>query len=133
MGDERKKRGWEFWTTMPVVVMLVYFLIFGPAYLPGPGVIFAAVGAAYAAFCIWLTVRVVNRREKHLKRMAAIAIAPWTYALSFGPMASLGRNGFIPDWMGLLLGFIYAPLIWFLNEAPEAATQPLSWISTIWP
>src|SRR5437899_2862266 len=43
-------------------------------------------GTVSAAFCIWLTVRIVNRRERWAKRtLAAVVGLTVLYVLSFGP------------------------------------------------
>jgi hypothetical protein len=44
-----------------------------------------ALSVAFAAFCVWLTVRIVNRRERWAKWTAAGLIALIVYALSVGP------------------------------------------------
>ena len=42
---------------------------------------------AFAAICVWLTVRVVNRRERWAKRTLATVVGlPLLYVASFGPM-----------------------------------------------
>jgi hypothetical protein len=49
-------------------------------------VVLSIFGVAYAALCVWLLVRVINRRERWAKRMAAvIAALPLLYVVSFGP------------------------------------------------
>jgi hypothetical protein len=49
-------------------------------------VVLSALGVAFAAFCVWLTVRIVNRRERWAKWTAAVvAFLPILYVLSFGP------------------------------------------------
>jgi hypothetical protein len=49
-------------------------------------IILLALAVAYAACAVWLTVRIVNRREKWAKRTAiALACLPIVYVLSFGP------------------------------------------------
>ena len=88
---------------------------------------------AYAALCVWFAVRIVNHREKRPKRMLAFIIAPCLYALSFGPMASLDRHGFIPDLLTALFLIFYAPLMLFLNDAPEPVSWLLNWIFNLWP
>jgi hypothetical protein len=48
-------------------------------------------GAVFAAFCIWLTVRIVNRRERWAKwkvTLAAVVGLPVLYVASFGPACS---------------------------------------------
>ena len=43
-------------------------------------------GIAFAALCIWLTVRIVNRRERWAKWTLATAVGlPLLYVASFGP------------------------------------------------
>jgi len=43
-------------------------------------------GVAFAAFCIWLTVRIVNRRERWAKWTLTMAAGlPMLYVASFGP------------------------------------------------
>jgi hypothetical protein len=50
----------------------------------------SAVGATVAAFCLWLTVRIVNRRERWAKRTAiALVVAALAYPLSVGPVFRL--------------------------------------------
>jgi hypothetical protein len=55
-------------------------------YNPGMEELSLALAVAFAAFGIWLTVRIVNRRERWAKRTAlALACLPIVYVLSFGP------------------------------------------------
>jgi len=46
-------------------------------YDPGMSIVFTALAVAFAAFCVWLTVRIVNRREKWTKwtLTAVLAVA----------------------------------------------------------
>jgi hypothetical protein len=56
----------------------------------GAGIVWALLGAAYAATWVWLGVRLVNRRERWAKwTAAALAAAPVLYVLSSGPMTIL--------------------------------------------
>ena len=51
------------------------------------GTIWIVVGAAFAATCIWLTVQIVNRRERWAKWTAvALVLTPVLYVLSSGRM-----------------------------------------------
>jgi hypothetical protein len=46
----------------------------------------AISAVAIAAFCVWLAVRIFNRRERWAKWSLAVAIwLPLLYVLSFGP------------------------------------------------
>lgn len=95
--------------------------------------IFAILGAAYAALILRLVIKIINRRENRPKAKTALMAAPLLYALSFGPMASLGRHDLIPEWLMVPFGIFYTPLIWFLNDAPKWVTAILNWYSEAWP
>jgi hypothetical protein len=99
----------------------------------GMSILFLVVGTALAVFVVWMVVRIAGRREKRPKRMMALIIVPCLYALSFGPMASLARHDCFPKWLMDPLGYFYAPLILFLNEAPEPVSAMLNWLSLLWP
>ena len=48
--------------------------------------LFPAIAIAAASFCVWLTVRIVNRREKWAKwTLAVLTGVPVMYVASFGP------------------------------------------------
>ena len=54
------------------------------------GVAFAVLGVAYAALCVWLMVRIVNRRERWAKWTAVGLVAlSVLYVLSSGPMVTV--------------------------------------------
>jgi hypothetical protein len=53
-------------------------------------VVFLAFGVAFVAFCVWLGVRIVNRRERWAKwTLATLTGLPVLYMLSFGPACAL--------------------------------------------
>jgi len=50
------------------------------------GIVLPVLGLIFAAFCIWLGVRLVNRREQWAKwTLATVAGLPLLYVASFGP------------------------------------------------
>ena len=51
-----------------------------------------ALGVAFTAFCIWLAVRILNRRERWAKWMAVV-LTLLAYPLSFGPACWLVNQG----------------------------------------
>jgi hypothetical protein len=49
-------------------------------------ILLPALAVTFAAFCVWLTVRVINRRERWAKRMLVVVVGlPVLYVASFGP------------------------------------------------
>jgi hypothetical protein len=55
------------------------------------------LAAAFAAFCVWLTVRIVNRRERWAKwTLAGVLGVPTLYFASFGPACRLIEEGHVP-------------------------------------
>jgi nitrate reductase NapE component len=71
-----------------------------------------AVVAAFAAFCVWLGVRIANRRERWSKWTAAgLVIALVVYPISFGPACLLGEKLGWPQWISDPFGFIFFPIL----------------------
>jgi hypothetical protein len=66
-----------------------------------------AAGPAVAVFCIWLGIRIYNRRERWAKRLAVwVALALIAYPISFGPVFGLLQGGKAPEWLiGNVLGW----------------------------
>lgn len=70
------------------------------------------VTTAVAAFWVWLTVRVLNRRERWAKWTLALVVGlPLLYVASFGPACWLADRGLIAREIPLL---VYDPLSSFL-------------------
>lgn len=70
------------------------------------------VGVAFAAICVWLAVRIVNRRERWAKwTLAAVVGLPVLYVASFGPACWLTDRDVMS---GHLTWFAYHPLASFL-------------------
>jgi len=72
-------------------------------------IVLAVSGLAFAAFAVWLTVRIVNRREKWAKRLAIGLTVALIYPLSFGPVMwihSRTRRG------GKTILVVYSPVVW---------------------
>jgi len=54
--------------------------------MPGMAIALSIVGVTFAASCVWLTVRIVNRREWWARcTLAAVVALPALYVLSVGP------------------------------------------------
>jgi hypothetical protein len=74
-------------------------------------------GIAFAAFCVWLTVRIVNRRERWAKRtLAGVVGVPMLYVASIGPAC------WISSWTGFgsrLVSRTYQPVIEIARDSPD--------------
>jgi hypothetical protein len=94
-------------------------------------VVWGVIGVTYAAVCIWIGVRLFNRRERWVKGTAlALAILPVLFALSSGPMSMIGFESVVrhtptvlPDGTTVMSAsgetgistwfpMAYAPLFW---------------------
>ncbi|HLJ11838.1 MAG TPA: hypothetical protein VKU82_11650 [Planctomycetaceae bacterium] len=69
-----------------------------------------------AAFCIWLTVRVVNRRERWAKRVAVIAATGLAYPLSFWVACWAVQHGMLTDRIAKA---VYEPIFWMEFHAAQ--------------
>lgn len=81
--------------------------------------ILATLAVAFTAFCIWLVVRLVNRRERWAKWTAAVVVALSLYSLSEGPAIWLILKLDRPEWMHVVARFVYTPPYWAIGHGPE--------------
>lgn len=90
--------------------------------------ILAVVGVALAAFAIWLTVRIITRREKWAKRtLAAIVGLPVIYVLSIDPVCWFtSRTGIEGSHR---LSSCYRPLMKTCRVTPRPLAQFIYWYS----
>jgi hypothetical protein len=81
-------------------------------------ILLPALAVAFAAFCVWLTVRIVNRRERWAKWTLAVVIGlPVPYVASFGPACWLAKRSEL-TWSRRVAPRIYWPLGWMASEYP---------------
>jgi hypothetical protein len=76
-----------------------------------------ALGTAYSAICIWLTVRIVNRRERWAKWTALVLSLPILYFASFGPACWISSHtGHGAD----VVSIVFQPLfsVWWNGPKP---------------
>jgi hypothetical protein len=88
--------------------------------------VLAVMGVIYAALCIWLTVRIVNRRERWARRTLAglLVGTPVLYVAGFGPAIWLTK---LDDPWAPRTAAIYWPLGRAVVDAPEVIGEPLAW------
>jgi hypothetical protein len=97
-------------------------------------ILLPAVATAFATFCIWLTVRIVNRRERWAKSMlAAVVGLAVLYVASFGPVVwattwdgttDLGDTGFPEPPKATVL---YVPLYVISLDRKAWGHRPIRW------
>lgn len=80
-----------------------------------------------SAFAVWLTVRIINRRERWAKRIAAVMVAMIVvgYPLSFGPACWIMSR--TADQM---LPTMYMPIGYLISYSPPWASDALSAYAT---
>lgn len=94
------------------------------------------LAVAFASLCVWLAVRIVNRRERWVKWMAVAVLSfPVLYVASFGPacwwlsnISALPHGGMrahrrVPAF--------YHPISWAARRGPTALRGIISWYATL--
>jgi hypothetical protein len=82
-------------------------------------------GLAIVGFCLWLTVRIINRQERWAKKTAIVLAAVTVgYPLSFGPAYTLVDRGVLP--LSILKAGVYSPCFDLAFWGPEPARR-LAW------
>jgi hypothetical protein len=99
-------------------------------------ILLPALAIAFAAFCVWLTVRIVNRRERWAKWMAlAAAIGiPALYVASFGPVCWISSHALDRiDHIGArTVSELYQPILFLAWSGPSIAQRPVIWYMRLW-
>ena len=87
---------------------------------------------ALAAFVVWLTIRIVNRRERWAKwtLVAVVVVAFVGYPMSIGPVRWLVGRGYLPSWTFTTISTVYAPFDW--PYIPQPLDDALSWYCSLW-
>ena len=77
-------------------------------------IVLPTFAVAFAAFAIWLTVRIVNRRERWAKRTAAGLVVAVAYLICLHPIMWMCEHGFLPE----CVFYIYYPVVWLARWGP---------------
>src|SRR5262249_46601742 len=87
----------------------------------------AVSGLAFVALCVWLMIRVVNRREVWARQaLAIIATAAAFYSASFGPACWMAEGYGISeqDFVG-----VYRPILALASN--RRVPQPFAWYASL--
>ena len=104
-------------------------------YDPGMTIVLLGAAVAFAALCVWLTVRIINRRERWAKRtLAAVVVVPVLYVLSIGPARWAMIQEWCPIWVSTAYPRVYSPLRWILfhKGSPQPFRDALNWYVHLW-
>jgi cytochrome bd-type quinol oxidase subunit 1 len=89
-------------------------------------------GVAFAAFCVWLVVRIINRRERWAKWTLAMMIGlPALYVLSIGPAAWTRNRIGDPAWAVAAYMRVYGPINQVYRKSPQAVRNILDWYTNV--
>lgn len=94
--------------------------------------ILASLAVAFAAFCIWLTIRIINRRERWVKQLAgklAVAFVVY-YPLSIGLGFWFMTCGWLPRWAAKGIAYFYGPIIFAGKFRPIG--DLVDWYISLW-
>jgi hypothetical protein len=90
------------------------------------------IGVAITAFCVWLAVRIVNRRERWAKWAAVATVTMLlAYPLSIGPIHWTCHRLSAPDWIWNAVYQVYEPLFVVAFYGPEPVSRWLAQYSFI--
>jgi hypothetical protein len=93
---------------------------------------FGIIMLALTAICLWLGLRVYNRRERWAKWTGAgLAIALVVYPLSIGPAWWVECKFEHPKWMSVAFSGAYAPILAANNNGPDWMHEAI-WCYTTW-
>src|SRR5260221_3752649 len=98
------------------------------------------ISVAFIAFCIWLGVRIINRRERWAKRMAAALLIGVlvVYPLSIGPACWLAGDLREDNWIAdSIVPDAYYPVLWIARAARRSTDRGvvnncLEWYVGLW-
>jgi hypothetical protein len=90
-------------------------------------VVLPIFGFALAAFCVWLTVRIVNRRERWAKWTAVGLAVVLLYPLSIGPACWISSR---TNTGAAGVSVVYRPLTWCMSHSEQIA-HSIHWYSKV--
>ena len=126
----RRGKPWARVTAACLLGLAIYVvgIIFGPTVW---WVLLQALAIALVAFSIWLTVRIVNRRERWAKWTAVgLVVLLLAYPLSFGPVCWLNSQPVTARKLrrGPLAMMIYIPLCRLASSNTEMGHALMWWV-----
>jgi hypothetical protein len=102
--------------------------------MPGMALILLIVGIAFESTCLWLSVRIFNKREPFTQLALAIAIGlPVAYILAEGPLGWVIYHQIAPESIETLIDTIFTqPIGLAFEAAPEEIQIAYCWYLSLW-
>lgn len=98
-------------------------------------IIIPTLAVAFAAFCVWLAVRIVNRRERWAKRLAVALVLTLAYPMSFGPvcwwLSTVRQEGGVVSARFRDPPLAYWPIGYCAKHGPESLHEGIRWYATL--
>jgi|SRR5579863_9504478 len=93
-------------------------------------ILLPTLAATFAALYVWLTMRIVNRRERWAKwTLAGVVGVPMLYVLSFGPACWLAVH---QKWIRGTVNSVYSPVAWArLKVVPDSVGRAIDWYASV--
>ncbi|MFN0053782.1 MAG: hypothetical protein ACKV0T_16505 [Planctomycetales bacterium] len=95
-------------------------------------ILLPTLAVAFAAFCVWLTVRIANRRERWAKWTLAVVAVLALYVASFGPARAAYLHRLVPEWTYPLMRWFHYPIIWAQPRLSESIWRPYESYTLEW-
>jgi glucan phosphoethanolaminetransferase (alkaline phosphatase superfamily) len=93
-------------------------------------ILLPTLAVAFAAFCVWLTVRIVNRRERWAKRTAVVTAAILTICYPGSVVAIVWLDERYRCFRANHFVFTYcAPYRWLYQHGPDWVRHLEEWIT----
>jgi hypothetical protein len=96
-------------------------------------IVLPVLSVVFAAFCVWLTVRIANRKERWAKRTLALVVGlPVLYVLGFGPAVWI-KSRFFPKRHSadLAIEYVYRPILSRLKYPHNSIADAFDWYGSI--
>jgi len=88
-------------------------------------IVLPALAVAFAAICVWLGVRIINRRERWAKwTLATSILVSILYVLSFGPVCWITSR---MNYGATGIPVIYKPICLSLDRLPSPVSRSTQW------